>query len=451
MKKSAFSLLILPGLLLTACGQDDAAKPSDDSWGTPVELQRVPPLEGVGNGQRLERPTVAVDDQGNGLAVWEEVAVARGFSFPQALWFSSFTPARGWSAAARLERTVLGPSGGTLSLDPRLVPVGAGSFVLAWQSGAHVFVARFDSSSGWGPEQDLGPGGGPALAVNESASVVAAWHGSFDGATETRGILMSRLERNGFSAPLRVDTAQPIDHRPDDPSVALDAAGDATVVFESSLDLRAVRLRAGQVVPEPQVLLVDSTRADLVRGAPATGVDGAGRVVALWRQADAGTSRPPGLWWSRFTPGQGWSTPGALDDASANVGGYSLAVSSGGDAFAAWSLDPAGDVRARHFTAGAWAPSTSLLRDAAGRPVQGAVGPPSLGIDRGGNVWALFASPSSLFENRFARSGGWRGLGVLQGTGQPRVAVASSGEAIVVLSPADLRSVSASRFLRSSL
>ena len=32
---------------------------------------------------------MAVDDQGNGLAMWEKVAVARGFSFPPALWFSS--------------------------------------------------------------------------------------------------------------------------------------------------------------------------------------------------------------------------------------------------------------------------------------------------------------------------------------------------------------------------
>ena len=95
------------------------------------------------------------------------------------------------------------------------------------------------------------------------------------------------------------------------------------------------------------------------REAPATGVDAAGRVVALWRQEDAGTSRPWSLWSSRFTPGQGWSTPGSLDDASASVGGYSLAVSSAGDAFAAWCLDPAGDLRARHFTAGAWAPSTA--------------------------------------------------------------------------------------------
>ncbi|HVQ30049.1 MAG TPA: hypothetical protein VMV21_10740, partial [Vicinamibacteria bacterium] len=399
------------------------------------------------NGLQVARPTVAVDAQGNGLVVWEEVAVARGFGFPQALGFSSFTPARGWSAPARFY-TSTSPANGTISFDPRVVAVGNGSFVVAWQSGAHVLAARFDAATSFGPTQDLGPGGGPALAVNGSSSVIAAWHGSFDGETETNGILVSRLGGDGFSAPVRIDAPRPIDNRPEDPSVVLDAAGDATVVFGRSLDLVAVRLRAGQTIGDPETLLADHTRVNVVREAPAAGVDAAGRVVALWRQADGSGSAVQSLWGSRFVPGQGWSAPGPVDDGTASVSGYDLSVTASGDAFAAWSLDPAGDVRANRFTGGTWVPSVSLLLDAGGQSAAGAVGPPTLGVDAAGNAWAFVALAGSLLENRFAQ-GHWLGAATVQGTGQPQIAVASSGEAIVVLAPTDSRSVSAIRFVRS--
>jgi hypothetical protein len=69
-------------------------------------------------------------------------------------------------------------------------------------------------------------------------------------------------------------------------------------------------------------------------------------------------------------------------------------------------------------------------------------------VDAAGNAWAFVALAGSLLENRFAQ-GHWLGAAAVQGTGQPRIAVASSGETIVVLAPADSRSVSAIRFVRS--
>ncbi|HEY6836644.1 MAG TPA: PKD domain-containing protein [Gaiellaceae bacterium] len=185
------------------------------SWSTP---------QAVSTGGSAERPQVGVDSAGDAVAVWSlDAAHVR----TQA----AFRRAGGsWGQP----ETLSGPAADALqpqvAVDPR------GDAVAAWTSfDGRTYVVQSSSrprGGAWGATQDLSPRspdlGAPQIAFGGSGDAVAVWRGLRS--AHERIQAARRPARGAWSTPAVVSRGG-VDA--DLPDVALDAAGNAAVVWQS--------------------------------------------------------------------------------------------------------------------------------------------------------------------------------------------------------------------------
>ncbi len=115
------------------------------------------------------------------------------------------------------------------------------------------------------------------------------------------------------------------------PSVAVDATGNAVLVYRHGPNIRASRLNAATGAWAAPVAV--DARSGGQAYSPAVAVDRNGRWLAIWQQDNALAF--PGIWQSTSTDGVTWSAPTAIS----TVAGYGpeLAINRDGAAVAAWS------------------------------------------------------------------------------------------------------------------
>lgn len=173
-------------------------------------------------------------------------------------------------------------------------------------------------------------------------------------------------------------------------------------------------------------------------------MDNDGRAVAVWLRLDPGTASDS-LVASRFESATGWSTPLVLDASPRDVMDFELAMDPGsGRAAVLWTqasdTSPSAAWARRFDPANGWAPVQAI--QSASTPT-GQVDRLSVGIDAQGNVVAAWSqmddSRFSIWGNRATAAGAWGSAQLLEAMdelgrvdGNPRIAVAPQGDAIVV-------------------
>ena len=237
------------------------------------------PQDISGPGVDVDRPDVALDAHGNGVAVWQS---SDGSS--SVIRAATRSAAGSWSTPQAL-------SSGGYSERPHVGVDSAGEAVAVWSAnGAHVRVraAVRRAGGGWGqPETLSGPAADalqPQLAVSPRGSAVAAW-ASFDGRTYV--IQSSSRTRGGaWSA------VQDISPRSPDlgaPKIALDSAGDALAVWRGLRSAReriqAARRPARGAWSTPAVISRGPADADL----PDVALDAAGNGAGIWQSGNGVT------------------------------------------------------------------------------------------------------------------------------------------------------------------
>jgi hypothetical protein len=173
-------------------------------------------------------------------------------------------------------------------------------------------------------------------------------------------------------------------------------------------------------------------------------MDATGRAIAVWLTLEPGTPND-NLMASRFDPASGWGAPVALESSPRDVVSVELAMDpASGRAVVAWiqgSDTSASAAWARHFdpTSGWTAPQA--IQSAATPSAQAAR--IAVGIDAQGNAVAAWSQLDgqrySIWGNRGSAAGTWGSAQLLEtmdelgrADGNPRIAVAPQGDAIVV-------------------
>lgn len=167
--------------------------------------------------------------------------------------------------------------------------------------------------------------------------------------------------------------------------------------------------------------------------APQVAVDAAGNATAVWTQSDGAIWS---IWANRFVPGAGWGAATPIETDVVPVARASIAADPAGNAIAIWPQQDG--IGANRFVPGVGWGSPQVIAAAAGATQ------PYVAVDPAGNAiavwWQLSAGGASysLGTSRFELGAGW-GPAELHVTspfpiGNPHVAIASSGVAMVVWS-----------------
>lgn len=282
-------------------------------------------------------PALAVDPNGNAVAVWIEEAVIER-AVRNEIWANRYSVGDGWGTATRLDTDNDGDGSGPhvhVAVDP------AGNATAVWHQsdGAreNIWANQSTLGGGWGIPQliernNAGHAGDPRVAMDPDGNAIAVWHQS-DG---TRANIWANRysSSSGWGAAKLIESSDDGEARL--PDVAMDPDGNATAVWHQSdgtrFDIWSNRYTAatGEWGTAELIETDDTGDADSAE----VGLDADGYAIAAWKQFDGITT---GVWANRYAPGEGWGTAKRIE---ANDVGDALrphlAVSANGDAVAVW-------------------------------------------------------------------------------------------------------------------
>lgn len=189
-------------------------------------------IERAGGDGRL--PDVALDSNGNGMAVWTQTDGTR-FN----VWANRFTRANRWGSAQLIETDDGGSASGA-----RVVVYPQGNALAIWvqSDGAmtNVWANRFSAAGGWGDAElietdDMGDADSVEIAVTSKGHAVAVWSQS-DGTR--KNIWANRFAPDvGWGAPDLLEAGDVGDAV--DPQISLNGGGRAIVVWTYSDETRS--------------------------------------------------------------------------------------------------------------------------------------------------------------------------------------------------------------------
>lgn len=309
-------------------------------------------------------PHIAMDDQGNGLAVWGQLDSAT--TTTNSLWASRYEAATGrWSAPVLLEN-LAGSAGYAVGEAHLAMHRATGRAVFTWlhtvNGTVNVWARDFDPASGWGTATNLesvdGMTGTPSAGVDGSGNAMVVWAQM----TPRWSIWASRFARGtGWGTPQLLETHDTVGGLDIDPALAVSDNGQALVAWKAALHndtingLWTVRFTpsAGWGTSERRVAAPAGGPA---RSRPALAADAQGRAVLAWGQLDVDAS---GIWHTVQTlrfDGAAWtSSPaavGARQTVRSTVANPVLAMAPGGGVVLAWGMGEIGALQASLAPAG---------------------------------------------------------------------------------------------------
>ncbi len=172
---------------------------------------------------------MALDPNGNAVAVWFQSDGTR-----QNVWANRFTPATGWGMAELLETDDVGSA-----LSPQVAVDSNGDAVAVWSqldgTRQNIWANRFTVADGWGMAElieidNAGGASSPQVALDPDGNAVAVWS-QFDGTLNNIWANRSTEAAGwGEAEPIETDNADNAFF----PQVALDPNGNAVAVWSQS-------------------------------------------------------------------------------------------------------------------------------------------------------------------------------------------------------------------------
>jgi hypothetical protein len=315
-------------------------------------------------GQGALPPNVAIDSNGNAIAVWVQNSDVRS---------NFYTVGSGWDATLKNG----GSSGGVSSSNP--LPIGfdpGGNAFIAWYEPGVIKANRYTPGSAWQTvvpiSSTLSGNTGVDLAVSVNGSAIAIWDNiaasffiqwnrydsgwqgvddinstSYSGSTsgpkiaiDTSGNAMAVWDRDNSSnyyiyasryvsgSSFTTDTLYSGTTSAAKPHVAVDGSGNAVAVWISgSTDVKAKRYTGTW---DTNATTIDNSSGSV--DDPKVAMDNDGNAIAVWKQNDD-------IWAAQYVIGSGWQQPLVIDNDG--EGGYPakephVAVNSSGDGIAVW-------------------------------------------------------------------------------------------------------------------
>ncbi len=287
-----------PRLALNAAGNAVAIWSERNGAHRNIRVSRFTPRDGwhkieqlTNNANNAQDPDVALDDDGNAMAVWTQFEGQRANVYA-----SRYTPAGGWSAPVLIEHQDSGSAWRTwIDIDRD------GNAIALWlQSDGIRYSAwsnRHTPNAGWGTAQaiessDAGDVVGIDMAMDAQGNAVVAWE-EFDRALSGAhtNVWANRYFANsgwGVAELLEIDDAGSATF----PQIAMDAAGNALVVWSQNDGTRyniwSRRMPAGGNWSPPALIETEDAGNAFI-GELAIG--GGGDAIAVWEQHDGSRFR----------------------------------------------------------------------------------------------------------------------------------------------------------------
>lgn len=282
--------------------------------------------------QDARRPAVEFDPAGNAIAVWMQ----NGSPLIASLWGSRYDRASDrWDAPRLLETD----DSGTTST-PSLAVDAEGNAMALWpQSDGmrfNIWAARYDAASDtWAPPRrveldNAGNANAEDVAMDGEGNAIAVWSQS-DGTIND--VWTNRYTRasNLWGTPMRLDIEDA--GGAVSPTVGTDAAGNAIAIWPQTEGNRSDMWASHydrQTDTWSEALRIEEDDTESA-GGMALVVDRAGNAVAAWSQGDPGS-----IWAARFSFEDGWGAPELLETGSDKANLVRLGMSPTGTALAAW-------------------------------------------------------------------------------------------------------------------
>ena len=286
--------------------------------------RRLDPVAGWTGAERIEGgearrastaypPSLALDEGGNGLAVWDSEGIVA----------ARLVAAGGWLPPER----IAGPP----SSVPKVFLDAGGRGFAAWTLRGEAYVRRFDPAGGWVGETRFTPeagwsfSGSGDVAFDSAGQALLVWWQT-QGSVGPDRIWSAAYAGGRWSAGVVVSTAAT---RAFNPRIGVDGSGVGTAAWnESQAGIVSARWERGAWGP-PR-LVASAPSAGPVRLAVSAGGD----AMVTWREsAENGPSRA----FAARLAGGSWGSPAALQTSGNPVDDPMVAIDPCGNAVAIWS------------------------------------------------------------------------------------------------------------------
>jgi hypothetical protein len=293
-----------------------------DGLGYDIWANRYTPGVGWGTEERIGvdkentalRSQVAMDSDGNAIAVWQETD---GTRFD--IWANRYTAGVGWGTKERIETDDRGAA-----LVPQVAMDPSGNAVTVWQhfdgTRFNIWSNRYTPGEGWDRAEpietdDVGDAVAPQIAMGTTGSAIAVWQQS-DGIRDN--IWSKHYTPSGgwgTQQPLETDNSGEAEA----PRIAMDAEGNGVAVWQQSDGERFNIWANRYTARDDRWSIAERIETDDAGDSaePQVAVSADGTALAVWVQFD-GTSFD--VWSNRLKPDRGWDGAeridnGDLDDA----------------------------------------------------------------------------------------------------------------------------------------
>lgn len=367
-------------------------------------------------------PKIAVDSNGNALAVWSQSDDAR-----HSIWSNRYVPTTGWAAAEQVQT-----EDQESAVKPEIAVSSSGEAMAVWEQSdgaqTRIWANRYVPTAGWATAEpieahDGGSAHDPRIAVDSAGHAIAVW------------VREGELRSNRFTPAVGWSVAESIGADAAHPDVALDPAGNAAAVWtEADVDRSQFGVWASRFTTmtgwsAPERIVVEDAAVPLF---PKVGMDTDGNAIAVWSHAE--------VWANRFTPAEGWGDAERVHYRGRSAA-IDLAVHPDGSAIAVW-----------HGYWGIWAGRFTPAQGWWTVQIDGYFFGsfeddvrPSVAIDPDGRAVAVWRYEDDLWFNQLIPSVGWSAADCLDCaedepasiSQSPQVAFDSEGRATLVWEQVD--------------
>ena len=286
------------------------------------------------------------------------------------------------------------------------------------------------------------PADSPQIAADLKGNFIAVWRQAWKTANGALyGVYASRYDGQSWSAPavVYVDTARNDVTANGDLRIAMDPNGNAVVawsVYDWSWNHNSVRASRYIVGTGWTDATNISTEAVQSANSPQVAMDASGNAIVIWRQDAGSTNSVAGVLAMRYTVGTGWGTSALIGPSVGSSDGQSpqIAFDSSGNALAVWNDYPKPNMRSNRYVVGTgWGTVVTVTSGTpANSPDEGA----KLAFDKNGNAMAVWNRYGSvLYASRYAAGIGWGNASIIESNGtdySQQVAFDQSGNAIAI-------------------
>ena len=348
----------------------------------------------TGNAGSASDPQIAIDADGNAIAVWHQWDGTRNN-----IWTNRYSPGSGWGTVELIETDNTGSA-----RNPQIAIAADGNAIAVWQQSDgtrnNIWANRYIPGSGWGTAElietdDAGDASDPQIAIDADGNAIAVWY-QWDGIRNN--IWTNRytpVSGWGTAELIEIDNAGSAWH----PQIAIDASGNAIAVWYQSDGTRD-NIWINRYTPgsgwDTAELIETGNSGDAYY--PQIDIEGSGNAIAVWQQFDGTRTN---IWANRYTTGSGWGSAQLIETSNAgDACNPQIAIDASGNAIVVWEQFDSTryNIRANRYTPGFGLGTAQLIEtDNSGDAYY-----PQIAIDGSGNVIAVWRQSDGTRYNIWA-------------------------------------------------